>query len=184
MKKLKGGAPCQRYFSQLWTLQLEPSEVEQQDSGVQAESVVRSLQQENDMLKKKVLGLNNKLKEVASHEPKKQYKPVEQLGARQQRRLKRARSSSCKASLGWLDEGGYTPISVHVLNKSTKEVEQIELESLEDLLGAGSEVHMNDLDMLDMMLFVKDSHSVSDTAYHEMSQLCKELPRLRNESRN
>ena len=66
---------------------------------------------------------------------------------------------------------------MHVLNKSTKEVEQIELEILEDLLGAGSEVHMNDLDMLDMMLFVKDSHSVSDTAYHEMAQLCKELPR-------
>ena len=91
MKKLKGGAPRQRFFSQQWTLQLEPSEldaVQQQESRVQAESVVRSLQQENDMLKKKVLGLNNKLKEVASHEPKKQYKPIEELGARQKRRLK------------------------------------------------------------------------------------------------
>ena len=28
-----------------------------------------------------------------------------------------------------------------------------------------------------MMLFVKDSYSVSDVAYHEMAQLCKQLPR-------
>ena len=180
MKKLKGGAPRQRFFSQSWALVLEPSELEAaepQERNSETEEVVRSLQEENNEMKKKIFSLNSKLKEVSSREPRKQHKSVDELGVRQKRRLKRARSSSCKASLGWLDEEGYTPISVQVLNKSTKQVEQIELENVEELLGDSSEVHTNDLDLLDMMLFVKDSYSVSDVAYHEMAQLCKQLPR-------
>ena len=66
------------------------------------------------------------------------------------------------------------PISIRVLNKLTKQVEQIEFENVEELLGDSSEVHANDLDMI---LLVKDSYSVSDVAYHEMGQLCKQLPR-------
>ena len=180
MKKLKGGAPRQRFFSQSWALVLEPSELaaaEPQERNTETEEVVRSLQEENNEMKKKIFSLNSKLKEVSSREPRKQHKSVDELGVRQKRRLKRARSSSCKASLGWLDEEGYTPVSVQVLNKSTKQVEQIELENVEELLGDSSEVHTNDLDLLDMMLFVKDSYSVSDVAYHEMAQLCKQLPR-------
>ena len=158
----------------------EPGELkaaEHQDRNTEAEEAVRSLQEKNKEIKKKVLSLNSKLKEVSSHEPSKQYKLVDELGVRQKQRLKRARSSSCKASLGWLDEESYTPISIQVLNKSTNQVEQIELENVEELLGDTSEVHTNDLNLLDMMLFVKDSYSVSDVAYHEMAQLCKQLPR-------
>ena len=146
MKKLKGGAPRQRFFSQLWALEVEPGELEaaeHQDRNTETDEVVRLLQEENKEMKKKILSLNSKLKEVSSHEPRKQYKSVDKLGVRQKRRLKRARSSSCKASLGWLDEEGYTPISIQVLNKSTKQVEQIELENVEELLGDSSEVHKN-----------------------------------------
>ena len=105
--KLKG-APPQRFFSQSWALQLEPGEleaVEHQDRGAEAEKVVRSLQEENKKIKMQVLSLNNKLKEVSSREPRKQYKSMDELGARQKQQLKQARSSTCKASLGWLDEG-------------------------------------------------------------------------------
>ena len=125
--KLKGGAPCQRFFSQSCALVLEPSELEPQERNTETEEVVRSLQEENNEMKK-IFSLNSKLKEVSSREPRKQHKSVDKLGVRQKRRLKRARSSSCKASLGWLGEG-YTPISVQVLNKSTKQIEQIELEN-------------------------------------------------------
>ena len=134
---------------------------------------------------KKILSLNSELKEVSSHGPRKQHKSVDELGIRQKRRLNRARSSSCKASLGWSDEG-YTPISVQVLNKSTKQVEQIDLENVEELLGDSSKVHTNDLDLLDI-LFVKDSYSVSDVAYHEIPLSCvnnyRDNTRSRNESR-
>ena len=107
----------------------------------------------------------------------KQYKPVEELGVRQKQRLKRARSDSCKASLGWMENEGYTPISVQIVNKSTKQVEEIVLGNVEDILGDSNDVHPNDLDRLDMLLFVKDSFGISDAAYHEMAQLCNKLPR-------
>ena len=96
MKKLKGGAPRQRFFSQSWTLELEPGEleaVEHQDRSAEAEEVVRSLQEENKKMKKQVLNLNNKLKEVSSRESRKQHKSVDELGAKQKQRLKRAQSS-------------------------------------------------------------------------------------------
>ena len=55
MKMLKGGAPCQWFFSQSWALELEPVEleaVEHQDRSTEAEEVVRSLQEENKEMKK------------------------------------------------------------------------------------------------------------------------------------
>ena len=108
MKKLKGGAPRQQ-VSQLWALEVELGELEaaeHQDRNTEAEEVVRSLQEENKEMKK-ILSLNSKRKEVSRHEQRKQYKSVDKLGVRQKQQLKRARSSSCKASLGWLDEEGY-----------------------------------------------------------------------------
>ena len=71
MKKLKGGAPRQRFFSQSWALVLEPGELEAaepRDRNTEAEKVVWSLQEENNEMKKK-LSLNSKVKEVSSHEP-------------------------------------------------------------------------------------------------------------------
>ena len=68
-------------------------------------------------------------------------------------------------------------IFAQVLNNSTKEIEEITLGNVEELLGASSEVQSNDLDVLDMMLYVKDYYNVSDSAYHEMTQICKQLPR-------
>ena len=93
MRELKGGAPRQRFFSQSWTLVVERDELEA------ADGKVKRLESENSDLKKKVLSLSNKLKEVNNHEASKQYKPVENLGDRQKRRLKRSRNSSCKD--GW-----------------------------------------------------------------------------------
>ena len=84
MKKLKGGAPRQRFFSQSWALVLEPSELEAaepQERNTETEEVVRSLQEENNEIKK-IFSLNSKLKEVSSREPRKQHKSVDELGVR------------------------------------------------------------------------------------------------------
>ena len=99
------------------------------------------------------------------------------LGERQKRRLKRARNDLCKASLGWLEDEGYTPVSVQLLNKSNGKLEEITLENMEELLGVAGEVNMTDLDMLDMILYIKDCYNVSNAAYHEMAQICKHLLR-------
>lgn len=62
MKKLKGGAPRQRFFSKSWTLQLEPFEleaVEHQEENAEAEEVVRSLLQELPARKGRHLSLQS-----------------------------------------------------------------------------------------------------------------------------
>jgi hypothetical protein len=46
-------------------------------------------------------------------------------------------------------------MSTQVLNNSTKQIEEITLGNVEELLGASSEVHSNDLDILDMILYVR-----------------------------
>ena len=52
----------------------------------------------------------------------------------------------------FLTLSSYLPMLIQVLNKSTKQIEEITLGNVEELLGASSEVHSNDLDMLDMIL--------------------------------
>ena len=90
MKQLKG-APRHRFFGQSWALVIERDELE---------AGVKTLEEENTDLKKRVLSLSNKLREVNNPGARKQYKTVEDLGDRQKRRLKCSRSSSCRASLG------------------------------------------------------------------------------------
>lgn len=50
---------------------------------------------------------------------------------------------TCKnhlASLGWMEVEGYAPISLRVLNNATKQIEEISLGNVEDLLGTSSEI--------------------------------------------
>ena len=80
-------------------------------------------------------------------------------------------------SLCFLPLSSSLSIFAQVRNNSTKEIKEITLGNVEELLGASSEVQLNDLDVLNMMLYVKDYYNVSDSAYHKMTQICKQLPR-------
>ena len=86
----------------------------------------------------------------------------------------------CQHSLLWLEEEGYRPLSVEMKNTSTGKIENIELghDELDELFGSEKEqITGEDVDVLNMMLLVKDQYNVSTSAYHEMSQVCKSLPR-------
>ena len=67
MKELKGGAPRHRFFSQSWAQVVERDELEAVDADV------KTLEKENTDLKKKVLSLSNKLREVNNPGARKQY---------------------------------------------------------------------------------------------------------------
>ena len=63
---------------------------------------------------------------------------------------------------------GYTPVKVEMLNQTTGEYETLTLGS--DILGPElNSVSENDLDIVNMMLLVKDRYDVSSRAYHEMA---------------
>lgn len=118
MKELKGGAPRQRFFTKSWTLEVEANELEvteSQSTTADLQSTIATLETQKRSLEKRVLSLSSQLKESNGQESKKRRKSVEDLGERQKRRLKKARESDCWASLGWLEEDGYTPVSLQVL---------------------------------------------------------------------
>ena len=98
---------------------------------------------------------------------------------RHERRLKKQRVTDCTNALNWLENEGFTPISLTVMNHSTKSSEIFRLrhnmDSLFDLDGESFD--RNDEERVLMMLYIKDKHNVSGRAYHELASLCKQMPR-------
>jgi len=92
--------------------------------------------------------------------------------------LKHQRKNDCVESLKWMEQEGYTSLQIEIKNNRTGKLETFVLqEDLEVMFGpdAGSATD-SDLDLISMM-YVKDKYDVSGNAYHEMSRLCKGLPR-------
>ena len=191
MRHLKGGAPRLRFFQQNWKLQLLPQETQvaamqqkidslQQQVSASAKQL-DSLQSKNSKLEHKVCLLSEKVwKEAATGtRGKSKTKRCNEYSQSHQRRLKKARLQQCQHSLLWLEEEGYRPLSVEVKN-TTGKIEKIELghDELDELFGSEKEqITEEDVDVLNMMLLIKDQYNVSTSAYHEMSQVCKSLPR-------
>ena len=106
-------------------------------------------------------------------------KCMDDYSSSHQRRRKREMSKSCGDSLQRLQNQGYIPVSVSAVSMSTGKTELIDLrnEALAELFRYEDEVNGDDVDMIDMTLYVKDWYNVSHDAYHELAKLCKEMPR-------
>ena len=64
-----------------------------------------------------------------------------------------------------------------MVNTSTGEEEAIDMNP-EDLLGPDeNHITESEIDNINMMLYIKDKYNVSGGAYHELSQICKSMPR-------
>lgn len=71
-------------------------------------------------------------------------------------------------------------LKVDAPNAKTGKVENIVLQSedAESVFGPDAlSATDSDVDMISILLYVKDRHNVSGGAYHEMTQVCKTLPR-------
>ena len=77
------------------------------------------------------------------------------------------------SSLSWLEEEGFTPLTIEVRSNETKENSTIFLVDKHTIL----ENDDDQAEIVSMMLYVKDQYNISGTAYHEMARLCKEIPR-------
>lgn len=111
---------------------------------------------------------------------KRRTEEPEKYSKSHQFQLKRQRKNDCVESLKWMEQEGYTPLQIEIKNNRTGKLETFVLqeEDLEAMFGpdAGSATD-SDLDLISMMLYVKDKYDVSGNAYHKMSRLCKGLPR-------
>ena len=66
---------------------------------------------------------------------------------------------TCCALLGWSEEEGYVPLKLDILNTKISDVEAIVLtpQHCEEIFGQGENMD-NELDMINMLLFVQDNH--------------------------
>ena len=137
---------------------------------------IEQLKSCNDRTQKLLTDTTNHMKRITGMTGKQGQPSSGDYSDRHMRRVKRQRLESCCASLGWLEAEGYTPLKVELKNKRTGEVETVALNS--DVLGEdASAMSQDDLDMLHMMLYIKDKFNVSGEAYHRMARLCKAMPR-------
>lgn len=197
MKNLKGGAPRQKFFQQLWELKLNQDEVEthamshrigtleqelaetkEQNADILAQ--IQQMQSQKATLKAKLCNMSEKLKtDKHTGRGRSCNKSFEDYSESHKGRLKKAKTQSCQYSLFWLCREGYIPLTVEVKNTRTGENEKIDLRSEEliELFGSEEEVTEERLDMLNMILLIKDSYNISGGAYHELAAICKSLPR-------
>ena len=84
----------------------------------------------------------------------------------------------CSAALSWLEDEGLTPVQI-VVNKESKQLDRITFQTdIARALNIGDEqISDQDVDMISMMLFVRDKYNILGSAYHEMASLCHQMPR-------
>ena len=70
-------------------------------------------------------------------------------------------------------------MTVTVMNTSTGKEDTTTLESqhLTELFGQSEEMTEDELERVNMTLYIKDGYSVSDSAYHELAKVCAQMPR-------
>ena len=156
------------------TLQRESSALREQNSMIQAE--LKKVSEERDSLKKGSVQLADQLFVTSTGGPRHKRRDETEYSQSHQRRLKRRRVNSCELSLRWLQMESYTPTKLELIKNSTGEAETLQL--AQDILGPeGDTLTQDDLDMINMLLLVKDRYHVFGRAYHEMASICKEMPR-------
>lgn len=171
-----GGRARQRFFSSMWTLQ------------VMADEMDRTLVDENSQLRKEVTKLQEQvqassriLRDIQSDSGQScsRKRTPKYYSKRHQRRVKKQRVTECTASLSWLEDEGLTPVKVIVMNNEDNQLHSITLRTdIERALDVGEErISDQDMDMVTMMLYVKDKYHISGSAYHEMASLCRQMPR-------
>ncbi len=181
MKVLSGGAPRRKFFQKTWELKLRGDET------TSSMERVKSLETELTRVKeRRAQHLAQKVQEqeaastTTMRKGRKRTKSLEDYSVSHQQRLKHRRKSLCADSLAWMERDGYVPLRLEVQNVKSGKVESIVLqpEDAENVFGPDASSATDcDLDMISMLLYVKDRYDVSGSAYHEMTRVCKNLPR-------
>ena len=170
--KNKGGREREKFFEANWELTLPVEEVEQ------------SLMEENSMLLQKVDTLSahvrtsTRLLRERNGQTNCRKRTAKHYSERHDRRIKKQRALECAAALSWMEDEGLMPVKVVALNSNTNQMESIILRAdIEKALAVSEDVSDRDLDLVSMMLYIKDRYNISGQAYHEMASLCREMPR-------
>ena len=172
-KCIRGGRQRKAFFSRVWILKLDLCDFSREATEIDAlrnevKALRKRVQESGDTIRRIQQGVCGRGKKSSEDE----------YSERHLRRLKKCRASSALASLSWLEREGLKPLVVEVFNVSKGKKEKIELDTVEGMLDVeGESVGEEQLDVISIMVYVKDRYNVSGSAYHEMAKLCRQMPR-------
>ena len=194
-KKLRkqGGRQMKLYLQKDWQIQLSPNDVKNPRQ-IALETKLKKTTEEKSKLEKKnktLLKQKANLRQQVTHlaariqkakssgfkSTRGKSKNKTQYSQRWLREMKKQRHTKCSSSLAWLESEGYTALKVTVKNNATDDTEIINMDTDELLGPQGSSATEDEVDLLNMILYVKDKYNLSGAAYHEMAQLFKSMPR-------
>ena len=182
------------FLDKVWTFTVPVSDIIanlQKENAKLKENLLLAQQQRNDLemsndtLKKQVCFLSDKQQKgtqgIGDKDTRgRRRQSMEEYSERHYRRLKRKRTTSCAASLAWMEKEGLTPVKVIAKNTRTDQLETILLDDsniCEALHVREEDPSKEDVEVINMMLYTKDRFHVSGGAYHEMAKVCKQMPR-------
>ena len=113
--------------------------------------------------------LSNALRSVSAigqHKRKAWVDCTTQYKNQQKKKIK----EDVKNALSFTETENFQPVRVEMVNKSTKEVINVECSGTYNVMG-------NVTSSIEKTLYVKERFNVSDVAYHELAQLNPALPR-------
>lgn len=188
MRVLTGGSPRRKFCQKAWNFNVYNAEMKTKDEQLlelklrEANNTIEKLEKDKKQLHLKVCAMSDKLKMTTPlrKRGRDRAKDFEHLLDRQQRRIKRQRTTSCNDSLAWLELEGYTPRKLELFNNTTGMLESLTLQQLEvqEIFGVNAHSMTTDeCDTISMMLYVKDRYDISNKAYHEMARICRSMPR-------
>ena len=154
--------------------------VDELQEGEEEQSVeIYQLKTEIKRLQSRARDLTSELCKSSLPTRRRSYKPENEYSESYHRKLKCDRAKSCNGSLSWLENHVYIPTTVTVVNGVTGEKEELKLcsDNLKQMFGETDEISKDAIDTVNMMLYVKDWHNVSDCAYHELAKVCTQMPR-------
>lgn len=102
-------------------------------------------------------------------------KSFDDYSKRHQDRIREQLRSDCETSLSFLGLYNFVANEVKVFNCSTEEFETFNLVKNPDEQNTPETVV--EIDYINLLLYTKDRFGISNQAYHELSMVCKEMPR-------
>ena len=179
-RALRNGRNQREFLAKNWKMEVYEQELSTaalRSENKQLRNESEASKKANEHLKKQIAIASEKLKKSSESMPLRPRDFNRSYSESHTRLLKRKRAEECEVSLAWLDYDGYSPTKIEMVDKRTGKVEVVKLLDHQRDELFGKDVTGDDIDMVNMLLYIKDRYNVSGGAYHEMTKICKSLPR-------
>ena len=166
---------------------LEQSLEEEKTKRIRAEEDLKTatnmVKQSKEAHKKKFKQLVNKVAKLSSNKKSRgpdKNKSFGQYSRKQQARVRKQLKEQCQTTLSFLGHYNYVPSRIELYNHDTGMVEHFTFSEDNELQCRGSqkEISEEEMDRMNMWLYLKDKFNISNEAWHEIAMASNEPPCL------